>query len=117
MLPSDICSVVANISQELIKVKGNQVAPAELEAVLLDHPAIADVAVIGITKAGGDEEYPRAYVVPKEGQKVDEKEIQTWLESKVAHYKRLTGGVRELDAVPRNPVSLSLTVKWPMLTT
>lgn len=34
--------------QELIKVKGNQVAPAELEALLLEHPAIADVAVIGV---------------------------------------------------------------------
>ncbi len=36
-------------AQELIKVKGNQVAPAELEALLLTHPAIADAAVIGIT--------------------------------------------------------------------
>lgn len=34
--------------QELIKVKGNQVAPAELEALLLEHPAIADVAVVGV---------------------------------------------------------------------
>lgn len=37
--------------QELIKVKGNQVAPAELEALLLDHPAVADAAVIGIPKS------------------------------------------------------------------
>lgn len=35
--------------QELIKVKGNQVAPAELEALLLEHPAIADAAVVGVT--------------------------------------------------------------------
>ena len=35
--------------QELIKVKGNQVAPAELEAQLLEHPAISDAAVIGVT--------------------------------------------------------------------
>ena len=35
--------------KELIKVKGNQVAPAELEALLLEHPAVADVAVIGVT--------------------------------------------------------------------
>lgn len=34
--------------QELIKVKGNQVAPAELEALLLEHPAVADVAVVGV---------------------------------------------------------------------
>jgi acyl-CoA synthetase (AMP-forming)/AMP-acid ligase II len=37
------------VLQELIKVKGNQVAPAELEAILLDHDAIADAAVIGVT--------------------------------------------------------------------
>lgn len=41
--------------KELIKVKGNQVAPAELEALLLEHPAVADVAVIGITNTDGDE--------------------------------------------------------------
>lgn len=35
--------------QELIKVKGNQVAPAELEALLLDHPAVQDAAVVGVT--------------------------------------------------------------------
>jgi len=35
--------------QELIKVKGIQVAPAELEALLLDHPAVADAAVVGVT--------------------------------------------------------------------
>jgi len=35
--------------QELIKVRGNQVAPAELEALLLDHPAIQDAAVVGVT--------------------------------------------------------------------
>ena len=37
------------VRQELIKVKGNQVAPAELEALLLDHPAVQDAAVIGVT--------------------------------------------------------------------
>jgi len=37
------------LAQELIKVKGLQVAPAELEALLLDHPAVADAAVIGVT--------------------------------------------------------------------
>ena len=46
--------------KELIKVKGNQVAPAELEAVLLEHPQIADAAVVGVTIQS--EEVPRAYV-------------------------------------------------------
>lgn len=35
--------------QELIKVRGNQVAPAELEGLLLEHPAISDAAVVGVT--------------------------------------------------------------------
>lgn len=39
---------VVDRMKELIKVRGNQVAPAELEALLLEHPAIADVAVIGV---------------------------------------------------------------------
>ena len=46
---ADPIEMVAHIIQELIKVKGNQVAPAELEAVLLDHDSIADSAVIGVT--------------------------------------------------------------------
>merc|ERR1712072_1636228 len=62
--------------KELIKVKGNQVAPAELEALLLDHPAIADAAVIGAV--AGFDEAPRAYIVLAEGKSATEKEIQDW---------------------------------------
>ncbi|KAF2970277.1 hypothetical protein GQX73_g3331 [Xylaria multiplex] len=87
--------------KELIKVKGNQVAPAELEAVLLDHNAIADVAVVGVTING--EEVPRAYVVPKPGAKVTEKEIAKWMETRVITYKRLKGGVKFIAAIPKNP--------------
>jgi 4-coumarate--CoA ligase len=43
-----LCGIVLTKLQELIKVKGNQVAPAELEGVLLDHPAISDAAVVGV---------------------------------------------------------------------
>lgn len=43
------CSWLMMMKQELIKVKGNQVAPAELEALLLDHPAVADAGVVGVT--------------------------------------------------------------------
>ncbi|KAI0420608.1 AMP-binding enzyme [Xylaria grammica] len=86
--------------KELIKVKGNQVAPAELEAVLLDHNAIADVAVVGVTVNG--EEIPRAYVVPKAGAKVTEKEIAKWMETRVITYKRLKGGVKFIGVIPKN---------------
>ncbi|KAF3760758.1 hypothetical protein M406DRAFT_296170 [Cryphonectria parasitica EP155] len=87
--------------KELIKVKGNQVAPAELEGVLLDHPDIADAAVVGVTIKG--EEYPRAYVQISPGAKVKEKDIAFWMEDKVTRYKRLQGGVVFVDAVPKNP--------------
>jgi 4-coumarate--CoA ligase len=87
--------------KELIKVKGNQVAPAELEGVLLEHPLLADAAVVGVTVDG--EERPRAYVV-RTGE-VGEREVQEWLAKRVSAYKRLTGGVVFVDAVPKNPVS------------
>jgi 4-coumarate--CoA ligase len=89
--------------KELIKVKGNQVAPAELEALLLEHQALADAAVVGVTINGG--EVPRAYVVLKEGQELTEKDIRNWMDDKVVRYKRLVGGIVFVDAIPKNPVS------------
>ncbi|KIW03622.1 uncharacterized protein PV09_05374 [Verruconis gallopava] len=92
---------IVDRKKELIKVKGNQVAPAELEALLLDHDAIADAAVIGVP--AGFDEAPRAYVVLNQGKKATEKEIQDWLANQVAPHKRLAGGVRFVDAIPKNP--------------
>lgn len=92
--------------KELIKVKGNQVAPAELEALLLEHPQVADAGVVGVTING--EEYPRAYIVVQPGQKADEKEIADWLAKRVTRHKRLVGGVAFIDAIPKNPVSFKL---------
>lgn len=89
--------------KELIKVKGNQVAPAELEAILLDHKAVTDVAVVGVTIDG--EELPRAYVVPNPEVNVTEKEIAKWMETRVVRYKWLKGGVKFVQAIPKNPVS------------
>lgn len=87
--------------QELIKVKGNQVAPAELEALLLDHPAVQDAAVVGVTING--EELPRAYLALQEKQTTTPQEIAAWLAKKVAPHKRLAGGVKFVDAIPKNP--------------
>ncbi|KAK0643071.1 hypothetical protein B0T16DRAFT_429843 [Cercophora newfieldiana] len=87
--------------KELIKVKGNQVAPAELEAVLLDNPNVADVAVIGVTIDGG--ELPRAYIVRSPASKATEGDIAKWMEGKVAKYKQLKGGVVFTDVIPKNP--------------
>jgi len=92
---------IVDRKKELIKVKGNQVAPAELEAVLLEHPLIADSAVVGITING--DELPRAYIVLKADSKTTEQEIAKWMETQVVRYKRLTGGVVFVDAIPKNP--------------
>ena len=89
-------------SQELIKVNGLQVAPAELEAVLLEHPSVADVAAVGVTLHS--EEWPRAYVVLKEGMQgqVTEQDIQSWIKPRVAKHKWLVGGVAFVDEVPKS---------------
>lgn len=85
--------------KELIKYKGLSVAPAELEALLLAHPAVADAAVVRYPdKAAG--EVPKAYVVRREP--VSERELMDWVASRVAPYKR----VRRLeftDCIPRSP--------------
>ncbi|MCJ1389861.1 hypothetical protein MMC18_002718 [Xylographa bjoerkii] len=92
---------IVDRKKELIKVKGNQVAPAELEALLLGHPAVADAAVIGITRNG--EESPRAYIVLKEGHHAPEDDIVAFVEKRVSKTKRITGGVQYVDAIPKNP--------------
>lgn len=78
--------------KELIKVRGFQVAPAEIEGVLLEYEAVLDVAVIGV-KVGRDEEVPRAYVVLKPGMEgVSEQSIKSFTGTRLAGYKRLDGG-------------------------
>ncbi|KAJ5697123.1 AMP-dependent synthetase/ligase [Penicillium malachiteum] len=97
---------IVDRKKELIKVRGFQVAPPEIEAVLLSHPQIIDAAVIGITIPGADTEFPRAYVVrrPESKEKpLDEKDVQEFVLKNLARYKSLTGGVRFLDSIPRNP--------------
>ena len=78
-----------------------QVAPAELEAVLLQHEHIADAAVVGITLH--NDEWPRAYVViqAQAKGKITPSEIQEWVKSRVAKHKWLTGGVTFIDVVPK----------------
>lgn len=89
--------------KELIKVRGFQVAPAELEALLRDHPGVRDAAVIGIPHRY-DGERPLAFIVPREvGSVALTKEIVKYISTKMTKHKHLTGGVRFIDAIPRNP--------------
>ncbi|KAJ5089220.1 Acyl-CoA ligase inpC [Penicillium argentinense] len=92
--------------KELIKVKGLQVAPAELEAHLLAHPDVADVAVIAIPdEAAG--EVPKAIVVKSPSASSDDavvtQSIKRHVEDHKARHKWLKGGVRFVDAVPKSP--------------
>ena len=85
--------------KELIKVKGYQVAPAELEALLLKHPLIADAAVIGIPDDDAGER-PKAFVVAAGPLSVED--VCAFVDTHVAHYKRLAA-VAFIDAIPKSP--------------
>lgn len=87
--------------KDMIKVKGNQVAPAELEEVLRSLPQVREAAVIGIPnlKTG---EVPRAYIVLEEGQTLKEEEVHEYFKTKMAPFKQLVGGVVFVDEVPKN---------------
>ena len=91
--------------KELIKYKGFQVPPAELEGVLLSHGKVNDVAVLGVQRDDLATEVPLAYVVPRPGVQGGpqlEKEIVGFVASKVANHKRLRGGVRFVDEIPKS---------------
>ncbi|KAF9885666.1 hypothetical protein FE257_012648 [Aspergillus nanangensis] len=95
--------------KELIKYKGFQVAPAELEGILVDNEAIDDVAVIGVESKAHGTEVPLAFVVRSSqsnasgvSAETEAANIAQWLEGKVAHYKRLRGGVRFVNEIPKS---------------
>ncbi|QIK07079.1 4-coumarate--CoA ligase family protein [Streptomyces sp. ID38640] len=85
--------------KELIKYKGYQVAPADLEALLLGHDAIADAAVIGVEDEDGNE-VPKAFVVRQRGARLSEDEVIAYVAGQVAPYKKVRR-VEFLASVPR----------------
>jgi acyl-CoA synthetase (AMP-forming)/AMP-acid ligase II len=101
LVDGDGSVVIVDRLKELIKVSGHQVAPAELEAVLAGHPAVADAAVLG----RGDPDHgevPVAVVVPRPGANPDPGELLAWVAERVAPHKRVRA-VRLAEAVPRTP--------------
>jgi len=86
--------------KELIKYKGYQVAPAELEAIILAHPAVMDAAVVGRPDSV-DGELPTAFVVLKNVQQASVTQLSEYVGNRVAPYKKLRGGVIFIDAIPR----------------
>lgn len=92
---------ITDRAKELIKVKGYQVAPAELEETLRSHPQIAEAAVVGVPNARSGE-VPRAFVVLKSNQTVKEGEVLEFLRGKLAGYK-MPDSVVVVKAIPTSP--------------
>ncbi|NUP74207.1 MAG: AMP-binding protein [Sinomonas sp.] len=86
--------------KELIKYKGYQIAPAELEAVLLAHPQIADAAVIGVRTDDG-EEVPKAFVVTQAGSELADEDVMAFVAEHVAPFKRVRF-VEFVEAIPKS---------------
>jgi acyl-CoA synthetase (AMP-forming)/AMP-acid ligase II len=86
--------------KELIKYKGFQVAPAELEALLLTHPFIADAAVIPVPdqEAG---EIPKAFIVLKSGKVLTGEEVKIWVSERVSSHKKIRC-VEFIDVIPKS---------------
>jgi long-chain acyl-CoA synthetase len=93
---------ITDRKKEMIKYKGFSVAPAQIEALLLEHPAVADVGVIAkpSEEAG---EVPKAFVVLREGyEHLNADELMAWANGKLAAYKNVRE-IEFIDAIPRNP--------------
>jgi acyl-CoA synthetase (AMP-forming)/AMP-acid ligase II len=94
------CVYIVDRLKELIKYKGYQVPPAELEAVLLAHPQIADAAVIGVRDVDSGEEVPKAFVVKQSGAELTAAEVMEFVADQVAPYKKVRR-VEFIDAIPK----------------
>jgi acyl-CoA synthetase (AMP-forming)/AMP-acid ligase II len=130
----DVCYVsagkwyVVDRKKELIKVRGWQVAPAELEGVLVSHPKILDAAVVGVKL--GDSEAPRAFIMRRPGVGdsdgegdgtgeggLGEAQVKRFMGERLAKFKSLEGGIVFVDGIPKNAtgktVKKMLVEKYP----
>jgi 4-coumarate--CoA ligase len=83
-------------------IQGLQVAPAELEALLLTHPQINDAAVVGVYDDSRATEVPRAFVVVEPGSQLSAHEIISFVRDNLANHKWLRGGVVFVDEIPKS---------------
>ncbi|KAI5302175.1 hypothetical protein KEM56_000949 [Ascosphaera pollenicola] len=102
--------------KDIIKMRGMQIAPVELEAALLSHPEIADCAVIGVklssslvgngassTTIGDESEYPRAYIIRRPGSRLTEIDVHKFMGERLTRSKQLAGGIKFVPAIPKSP--------------
>lgn len=95
------CVYIVDRLKELIKYKGYQVPPAELEATLLSHPDIADAAVVGVVDPDTGEEVPKAFVVTQHGTQLTADQVMDFVAGHVAPYKKVRR-VEFIAAVPKS---------------
>ena len=98
---ADGCAFIVDRRKEMIKFRGFSIAPAELEAVLLEHPQVADCAVIGVRDEDAGE-VPRAYVVAQKGETLDVEALSVFCASRLAGYKTIRQW-QIVDSIPRTP--------------
>ncbi|OOF98442.1 hypothetical protein ASPCADRAFT_165017 [Aspergillus carbonarius ITEM 5010] len=91
---------IVDRKKDLIKVCGSHVSPVEIESVLLQHPRVSDVGVIGV--AVNEDEGPRAYIQTFPKTSVSAEEIHQLISEKLPPYKRLSGGISFIEKIPRN---------------
>ncbi|KAK7082284.1 hypothetical protein SK128_003414 [Halocaridina rubra] len=89
--------------KDLIKVKGYQVSPTELENVIMKYGNVSDVAVAGVQHRNLGEA-PRAWIVPAEGATIDIVNLMKYVADQVVQYKQLAGGVEIVNSIPRNHI-------------
>lgn len=90
--------------KELIKYNGFPVAPAELEGILAAHSKVEDCAVLGLFALHLETEVPTAFVVLKNGIEANgdtEKELLDFVAGKVAPQKKIRGGIRFVETIPK----------------
>jgi acyl-CoA synthetase (AMP-forming)/AMP-acid ligase II len=97
---SDGIYTIVERLKELIKYKGYQVAPAVLEALLLQHPKVADVAVIGVKDEDG-QEVPKAFVVIQQGEELTDAEVMEFVTAHVAPHEKVRR-VEFIDVIPKS---------------
>lgn len=87
--------------KDTLRISHHMVAPGEIEAFLLSHPAVAQAFVVGVPDPRSHEA-PVAYVIPKPGAVLSERELREWCHGKIASFK-IPRGVRFVEDVPRTP--------------
>jgi acyl-CoA synthetase (AMP-forming)/AMP-acid ligase II len=92
----------AGRKDDMIIRGGENIAPAEIETVLMSHPDVDEVAVIGVPSEEWGQTV-KAFVVPRKGQKVSESDLEEFCRSRLASFKR-PESIEFLDALPRNPL-------------